>query len=400
MYNIEKITDDVYYIGASDTRLALFENIYPLPYGVSYNSYLVRGQKNVLLDTVDQSVSHQFLENLAFVLDGEKLDYLIINHMEPDHCGVILELTALYPEMQIVGSAKVLVMLNQFFDFDFDGKFIKVSDGGVLDTGDHCFKLIAAPMVHWPEVTVTYEEKTKLLFSADAFGTFGTLDGRIFADEYDFEQDILPEARRYYTNIVGKYGVQVQSLAKKISSLDIACICPLHGPIWRKDLNVIIEKYDLWSRYVPESDSVMIVCASIYGNTMNAARILGANLAANGVGDVKIYDTSAVHPSFLISEAFRCSSIVFACSTYNGGIFTPMETLLSDLKAHNLQNRTVALIENGSWAPTAGKIIKDKLESMKNISFPCETITIKSAVKEIQREQLVKMAKELVKAMK
>lgn len=399
MHCVEKIKEGVYYIGSSDTRIPLFENLYPLPDGISYNSYLIRGEKNVLLDTVDKSVSRQFLENLEFALNGDKLDYLIINHMEPDHCAVAEDLVLRHPDMKIAGSAKTLMMLGQFFNFDVESRYIQIPDGGTLDTGSHCFKLIAAPMVHWPEVTVTYEVNSKLLFSADAFGTFGTLDGCIFADSRDFEKDILPEARRYYTNIVGKYGMQVQSLAKKIAQLDIAGICPLHGPIWRRDFNLILEKYDLWSRYMPEDNAVMIACASIYGNTMNAARILASFLAENGVRDVRIYDTSAVHPSYLISEAFRCSCLVFASSTYNGGIFTTMETLLADLKAHNLQNRTAALIENGSWAPAAGRKMREILEGMKNISLPCETINIKSAVKTAQHTQLEQMAKQLAETM-
>ena len=397
MYNLRSITPDLYWLGASDRRLALFENVFPIPQGVSYNAYLVRDEKTVLLDTVDKAVEVQFMENLAHALDGRPLDYVVVNHMEPDHCATLETVLRRYPEAQVVGNAKIFGMIGQFFDCDLTGRMVTVKEGDTLETGRHTFTFIMAPLVHWPEVMVTYDATEKVLFSADAFGTFGALNGNIFADEVDFPGDWLGEARRYYTNIVGKYGAQVQALLKKAAALDIAYVCPLHGPIWRKDIPWFVEKYQRWSTYTPEEKGVLIAYGSIYGHTENAAEILACHLAEQGVRNIAMYDVSVTHPSYLVSEAFRYGHLVFAAPTYNGGMFPPMETLLLDLKAHGLQNRTVALIENGSWAPQFGRHARDIFGSMKNIQVLENTASIKSAVKDPQRQALESMAEELAK---
>ena len=396
MYNVKNITEDLYWVGANDRRLALFEGVYDIPTGVSYNSYILLDNKTVLLDTVDKAVSHQFFENIEFVLNGKKLDYLIINHMEPDHCAELQNLINKYPEIKIVCNAKIQTMINQFFDFKFpQEQYIIVKDGDTLETGNHTFTFASAPMVHWPEVMVTYDLTDKILFSADAFGSFGAIDGNIFADEVDFEHRYMDEARRYYTNIVGKYGVQVQMLLKKVSAFDIEMICPLHGYVWRKDLNVFIDKYQKWSTYEPEIKSVLIPYASVYGNTQNAAEILAGELANLGIKDIKMYDTSVTHPSYIISDVFKYSHIVFASTTYNMGIFVSMENLLNDMTAHNIQNRKIAIIENGSWAPTSGNLMTEIISKWKNTEIIGNKFTLKSSLKQNQREELKVLAKEI-----
>lgn len=392
MYNIRNLTDDLIYVGASDRRLALFENVYPIPYGVSYNSYLLLDEKTVLLDTADSAVAHRFFENVAAALNGRALDYLVINHMEPDHCALIADLLLRYPDVTIVSNAKAITMIGQFFDFDIQGHTQVVAEGDTLDTGRHTLHFYMAPMVHWPEVMVSFDSATGTLFSADAFGTFGAINGNLFADQLDFDRDCLDEARRYYTNIVGKYGAQVQSLLKKASALDIKMICPLHGPVWRSNLGYFIEKYDKWSSYTPEVNGVVIFYGSIYGNTENAAEILAATLADKGVEGIAMYDVSKTDVSVLVSEAFKFSHLVLASSTYNNGIFTPMENFLLDIKAHALQNRTVAVIENGTWAPQSGKQIRAILETMKGIAVLDESLTLKSSLKPNQKEALDALA--------
>lgn len=395
MHCERKITEDIYWVGGSDRRLALFENVYPIPDGVSYNSYLVLDEKTVLLDTVDKAVSGVFFENIEAVLGGRSLDYLIVNHMEPDHCSAIGELVLRYPEVKIVGNPKTAAMLGQFFSFDAAGRFVTVKEGDTLDTGRHKFSFYFAPMVHWPEVMVTYDSADGVLYSADAFGTFGALNGNIFADEVDFENKYLDEARRYYTNIVGKYGVPVQTLLKKTAALEIKMICPLHGPIWRENIGWFVDKYAKWSSYTPEDNTVVIAYGTIYGGTQNAAEILASELAEKGVKGIKMYDVSVTHPSVILSECFRASHIVLAAPTYNGGIFTPMETLINELKAHALQNRTFALIDNGTWAAVSGKQMKAALEEMKNMTVIGETVSVKSAVSEEQYNALGKLAEEI-----
>ncbi len=399
MYNVMQINDDVTYVGASDRKLALFEAVYPLVNGVSYNSYLVNDEKTVLLDTVDRSVSGVFFENIAHVLDGRKLDYVIVNHMEPDHAATLGELVLRYPEVKIVSNAKVVAMIKQFFDFDVDARVEVVAEGDTFSTGKHTFTFAMAPMVHWPEVMVTFDTTDGILYSADAFGTFGALAGNVFADEVDFENKWLDEARRYYTNIVGKYGPQVQMALKKALALDIKMICPLHGPIWRENIAWFVDKYNKWSTYTPENNTVLIAYASIYGGTENAANILASELAKKGIKNIAMTDVSVTHPSYIISEAFRCSHIVFAAPTYNAGIFTPMETLLLDLAAHNLQNRTVAFIENGSWAPISAKLMGDIVAKMKNMTVLASKATLKSTVKDAQREELKTLASEIAETL-
>ena len=399
MYCVKNIKNDLYWVGGTDRRLALFENVYPIPRGVSYNSYLILDEKTVLLDTVDYSVSQQLFENIAHVLGGRHLDYMIVNHMEPDHCGTIGALVTRYPDIKIVCNSKIAGMMKRFFDFDVDARVQIVEEGDTFTTGRHTFAFAAAPMVHWPEVMVTYDATDKTLFSADAFGTFGAMNGNLYADEVNFERDWLDDARRYYTNIVGKYGPQAQAVLKKAAGLDIEMICPLHGPIWRENLGWFIDKYMKWSSYTPEDQAVMIAYGSVYGHTENLANVLASKLADLGVKDVRVYDVSATHPSYILSEAFRCSHLVFASITYNGGIFTNMEHLLLELKAHNLQNRTVALMENGSWAPVAGKKMKEIFDSMKNIRLLEETAVIRSSMKENQMEQVDALAKAIVESM-
>ena len=399
MYNVRKVTEDIVWVGASDRRLALFENIFPIPRGVSYNSYVLLDEKTILLDTVDASVAGQFFENLEHVLDGRKLDYLIVNHMEPDHCAMIGDLVRRYPEVQVVGNTKTFGMIKQFFGTDFAERAVTVKEGDTLATGAHTLHFVMAPMVHWPEVMVTYDEKDKVLFAADGFGTFGALNGNIFADEVDFDRDWLDDARRYYTNIVGKYGASVQALLKKASGLEIAVICPLHGPIWRENLGYILEKYQKWSTYEAEDQAVVILYATMYGNTASAADALAGRLAAKGVKKIAVYDVSNTHVSELISEIFRASHVVFAAPTYNGGIYPVMENLLADMKALAVQNKTVALMENGTWAPMTAKQMREKLAELKNVTILDTQITIKSAMAPEQEGQLEALADAIVASM-
>ena len=399
MHCVKKVTDDLYWIGGSDRRLALFENVYPIPRGVSYNSYVLLDEKTVLLDTVDASISGLFFENLEYVLNGRTLDYLIVNHMEPDHCAVIGDVVRRYPDVKLVCNAKTVPMLKQFFNFPVEDRTVIVKEMDTLCTGKHTFAFVMAPMVHWPEAMVSYDTVDKILFSADGFGTFGAINGNLFADEVNFERDWLDDARRYFINIVGKYGVQVQNLLKKAATLEIKMICPLHGPVWRENLGWFIEKYDTWSSYKPEDQAVMIAYASIYGNTENAAEILASKLADKGVKNIAMYDVSVTDPSVIVSESFRCSHLVFAAPSYNGGIFTKMETVLSELKAHSLQNRTVAIMENGTWAPVAGRQMREIFASMQNIELLEEGVTIRSAVKEAQEASLEALAEKIASSL-
>lgn len=381
MYCVRQIASDTYWIGGSDRRLALFENVYPIPSGVSYNSYLVKDEKTVLLDTVDKSVEGVFLENLAHVLAGASLDYIVVNHMEPDHSASLATVARLYPQAKIVCTAKAVTMIKQYSDIDIDSRAVVVKDGDALETGNHKFAFVTAPMVHWPEVMVTFDTSNGVLFSADAFGSFGAINGAIFADEVNFDRDYLNDFRRYYTNIVGKYGVQVQALLKKAAALPVKTVCPLHGLIWRDNLSYIIDKYNKWSTYEPEEKGVMIAYASVYGNTENAVDILAAYLAEKGVKNITVYDVSVTHPSYIVSEAFRYSHLVFASTTYNMGIFVNMENVLHDITAHGLKNRAVALIENGSWAPAAGNLMNNEISKMKDMRFISSAVTVKSSVK-------------------
>ena len=388
MYCIKKIKDDLFWVGGTDRRLTLFENAFPIPRGVSYNAYVLKDEKTVLFDTVDNAIGDQLFENLEAVLEGRTLDYVIVNHMEPDHASTLSEVVRRYPEVKIVCNAKTVAIIKQFFDFDIDSRAVIVKENDTFCTGNHTYTFVMAPIVHWPEVMVTYDMTDKILFSADAFGTFGAMNGNIFADEVNFERDWLDDARRYYTNIVGKFGASVQTLLKKAAGLDIQMICPLHGPVWRENISWYVDKYLTWSSYAPEERAVMIAYGSIYGNTENAANILACRLADRGVRNIAVYDVSSTHPSVLVSEAFRCSHLVFASVTYNGGIFTNMERVLGDLKAHALQNRTVALMENGSWGLIAAKQMKEIISTMKNMEILEPSLSIKSSLKKGQEAEI------------
>ena len=387
MHCLKKITDNLTWVGGNDRRLAMFEGVYSVPDGVSYNSYLMMDEKTVLFDTVDKAVSRVFFENLTEVLGERTLDYLVVHHMEPDHSFTLEEVVLRYPNLKIICNAKILTMIKQFFDFDIDSRAIIVKEGDEISVGKHQLKFYMAPMVHWPEVMMTYESTEGILFSADAFGCFGALNGAVFADEVDFQQNYMGEARRYYANIIGKYGAQVQAVLKKIVPLEIRLLCPLHGFVWRKDIDIYIEKYDRWSSYTPEEEGVVIAYASIYGNTENAAEILASRLWDIGIKAI-MFDVSVTHASDIITAAFRYSHLVFASTTYNNGIFVSMEALIFDIVAHNLQNRTVAIIENGSWAPNSGKLIRAELEKCKNMNILDNQVSIKSTLKKQQLSEL------------
>lgn len=380
MHCFRKITDDLYWVGANDRRLALFENYHPIPRGISYNSYLLLDEKTVLFDTADWAVCRQFLENVEAVLDGRKLDYLVVNHVEPDHSASLEEILLRWPDVKIIATAKAFDFLRQF-GAPVGDRADAVKEGDTRCFGSHTVTFLAAPMVHWPEVMVTFDTTNGVLFSADAFGTFAALDGKLFSDEVDFDRDWLGEARRYYTNIVGKYGSQVQTLLKKVSKLNVKTICPLHGPVWRTNLGYYIGKYDLWSRYEPENRGVLIVYGSMYGHTESAAGALAAKLVENGVTDVEMFDASSTHVSYLISESFRLSHIVLASVTYNLGIYPPMLAYLNDMKALNLQNRKFAVLENGTWACTSGKLMSSFVtDEMKNCTLLDGKLTLKSTL--------------------
>ncbi|HQQ89825.1 MAG TPA: FprA family A-type flavoprotein [Oscillospiraceae bacterium] len=387
MYCIRKVTEDVTWIGADDRRLAMFEGVYSVPKGVSYNSYLLLDEKAVLFDTVDKAVGRVFFENLAHVLAGRPLEYVIVQHMEPDHSATLAELLLRHPETEVVCSEKSAMMIGQFFSEDYSRRIRIVKEGETLSAGKHQLTFYSAPMVHWPEVMVTYDHADKILFSADAFGTFGALNGAVFADEMDFFGDYLDEARRYYANIIGKYSLPVQQLLKKAAGLDIAMVCPLHGPVWRKDFAAYLEKYRKWSAYEPEEAGVMIAYASIYGNTENAANILACRLSEKDVRTV-MFDVSVTPASEVIAAAFKWSHLVFAAPTYNMGVFVTMDALLRDLAAHAIQNRTVMILENGSWAPASGKLMREILGGLKGVTILEETLTLKSSLRENQMEEL------------
>ncbi|HBJ1648028.1 FprA family A-type flavoprotein [Clostridium botulinum] len=398
MFCVRKVTEDLYWIGGNDKRLALFENIHPIPRGVSYNSYLLLDEKTVLFDTVDWSISRQFIENIQHVLNGRTLDYLVINHMEPDHGASIEEILLRYPNVKIISTEKAFLLMRQF-GFNIDGKEEVVKEGDTKSFGKHVVTFIAAPMVHWPEAMVTFDTTNGVLFSADAFGSFGALDGKLFNDEIDFEHEWLDDARRYYTNIVGKYGPHVQSLLKKASGIDIKMICPLHGPVWRTNIGYFIDKYDKWSKYEPEEKAVMIVYASMYGNTENAANVLATKFVEKGIKNIVMYDVSSTHVSKLISETFRVSHVVLASVTYNLGIYPPMHNYLMDMKALNLQNRTFAIIENGSWACKSGKLIREFLDGMKNSTILDEKVTLVSSMKEDNVADMDELVKSVMESM-
>ena len=398
MRTTRKISDNIYYLGANDRRIALFENLFPLNNGISYNSYFIDDEKTAVTDTVDRFVSDSFFENLAQLLNGRPLDYLIVHHMEPDHAANIGRLIEMYPDMQVVCSLKANQMIKQFFGADLGDRAIIVQDGDSLSLGKHKLHFVTAPMVHWPEVIMSWEESTGILFSADAFGAFGALDGRIFNDEIQIDESWWSEARRYYANIVGKYGVQVQAVLKKADALDVKMIAPLHGPVWRSNVADFIAKYDLWSRYQPEEKGVLIAYASMYGNTEAAANALALALADRGVDKIRLRDVSVTDVSELISLAWKYSNIVIAAPTYNGNMHPKMEHFVMDMKHLNLQNRAVSIIENGSWGPAVIRKASEILESMKNMRILEQKISIKSALHDL--EPIEKMADEIAADLK
>lgn len=396
MYCTKNIASDLVWVGANDRRLAMFEGVYSVPAGVSYNSYLLTDEKTVLFDTVDKAVGRIFFENLEHGLGGRTLDYLIVHHMEPDHSATLSELLLRHPETTVVCNDKTAVMIAQFFGSGAAGRMQLVKEGDSLSTGAHELTFYMAPMIHWPEVMMTYDKTAHTLFTADAFGVFGALNGAIFADEVDFDRDYLKEARRYYTNIVGKYGMQVQNLFRKIADLDIRMLCPLHGFVWRRDIEYFFKKYNLWSTYTPEEKGVMIAYASIYGNTENAAEILSSKLRERGVRTV-MYDVSVTPASEIIAECFRWSHLVFASSTYNGGVFVTMDELLRDIAAHNLQKRTVAFMENGTWAPVSARQMTAIFAPLKNMTVLEQSISIRSSLTEGQLAEIEALADVLAK---
>ena len=402
MYNYRMVTDDLYWVGADEHRLALFENIHPLYHGVSYNAYVLLDEKTVLFDTADWAVGRQFIANVKAVLDGRPLDYLVINHMEPDHGASIEEILIRWPGVKIISTAKAFMLMRQF-GFTVDNQeLIEVKEGDTFSFGEHNVTFIAAPMVHWPEAMVTFDTTNGALFSADAFGSFIALDGKLFADEVNFDRDWIDEARRYLTNIVGKYGPQVQALLKKAGRIldQIKCICPLHGPVWRKDLLYFVDKYDKWSKYQPEEQGVMIAYASMYGNTEGAAQALAAKLCEKGCTNVWVYDVSNTHVSQLVSEAFRLSHLVFASVTYNLGIYPVMHDFLMHLKALNFQNRTCAIIENGSWAVKSGDLMHKFLEDeMKNMTVLGDRLSLASALHADKASELDSLADAIIESM-
>lgn len=401
MYCVRNVTEDLYWVGANDHRLALFENIHPIPRGVSYNAYLLLDEKSVLFDTVDWSACRQLLENMDYLLKGKPLDYLVINHMEPDHGASIEEILLRYPKVKIVSTEKAFMLMRQF-GFGVDShELIEVHEGDTMTFGKHTVTFVYAPMVHWPEAMVTFDVTNGVLFAADAFGSFGALDGKLFNDEVNFDRDWIDDARRYFTNIVGKYGPHVQALLKKAATIDIKVICPLHGPVWRSDLGYFIDKYDHWSRYEPEEKGVMIAYASMYGNTEAAAQALASKLCEKGMTNVHVYDVSNTHVSQLISETFRLSHVVLASVTYNLGIYPVMHNYLMDMKALNLQNRTITIVENGSWACKSGDLMQKFVDDeLKNMTVLNERLSLASALHPDKVTELDALADSIIESMK
>lgn len=391
------IAKDVIWVGVDSRRLAFFEGVYKVPRGISYNSYLLLDEKTVLFDTVEQDVSPTFIENLEASLGARSLDYIVIHHMEPDHSATLVDVLVKYPKAKIVCNEKTKSMIKQFFDKRAECLLVK--DGDTISVGTHTLRFVFAPMVHWPEVMMTFDETLGILFSADAFGTFGALNGAIFADEVDFDRDYLDEARRYYCNIVGKYGSQVQSVLKKLSSLNIKMLAPLHGLVWRENLEYYIDKYNLWSSYTPEVSGVMIAYSSIYGNTELAANILACRLKEAGIS-LAMYDTTVTDHSHILAEAFKYSHLVFASPTYNGGIFSTMDSLLREILSHNLNDRKIAFIENGTWSPMAAKKMREILAPLGKTTFIDTTLVIKSALRDDQYEEIENLAKAICKTIK
>jgi flavorubredoxin len=400
MYNVRKVTSDIFWVGGNDKRLERFENMFPLPNGVSYNSYLILDEKTALLDTVDSSISELFLENVAYALGDRKLDYLVVNHIEPDHCANIVNIIRLYPDVKIVGNKKTFQFFEQYYSLDISSNRVEVAEGQTLSLGKHTLSFYTAPMVHWPEVMVTYESSTGILFSADAFGSFGTVSGNLFDDEIDYEKDFLDEMRRYYANIVGRYGVQVQAALKKLSTLDIKMIAPLHGPIWRKNIPYLLDKYDKWSTYMPEEKGIVLFYASMYGNTENVINVLASKLANRGIKNMHMYDVSKTHASYIISDVWKYSHIVAASPTYNMHLYFMMDSLLKDMEVLGVKNRKVSLIGNHTWASAALKSMTEIFATMKNIEIVGTPLDIRSTLKPEQEPDLDALADAICASLK
>ena len=386
---MEKVTEEIINIGVNDREITLFEGQYEVKNGMAYNSYVILDKQVVVMDTVDPRATQEWLQNLEEAVGTRAVDYLVIQHMEPDHGGSIMQLIQRYPAMKIVGNAKTFQMLQQFFEVDPGEKAVIVKEGDTLCTGKHTLQFFMAPMVHWPEVMVTYDQTEKVLFSADGFGKFGTRD----ADE-----DWTCEARRYYINICGKYGMQVQALLKKAAALEIGTICPLHGPVLTEQLGYYIDKYQVWSSYEPEDEGVLIACASIHGHTLQAAKKMKEILEQKGAKKVVLSDLTRDDLHEAVEDAFRYSHMIIAAASYDASVFPPMEDFLSRLKSKNYQKRKVGIIENGSWAPTAAKSMKALLEGAKQLSIAEPVVTIKSAMKAENLPQMEALAKELLQA--
>ncbi len=401
MYTVRKVVDDLYWIGGNDHRLALFENIFPIPRGVSYNSYLLLDEKTVVFDSVDWSVAREYLRHIELLLEGRPLDYMVIHHMEPDHCAAIDEVCLRYPNVKVISSEQGFQIMNQIGYHIKDEQKVIVKEGDTFSFGKHTLAFVEAPMVHWPEVLMSFDTSNGVLFSADAFGSFGAIDGKLFNDEVNFDRDWLDDARRYYTNIVGKYGPFVQDVLKKASTLPIKYICPLHGLVWRNNLVYFIEKYDKWSKYEPEEEGVMIAYASMYGNTEYAAQSLATALCERGMTEVVVHDVSNTDVSQLISDTFKYSHIVLASVTYNLGIYPVMKDFINDMQALNVQNRTVALIENGTWACTVGDLMEEYIdENLKLVDVLSDRVTVNTALNDANVKDVDALADAIIDSIK
>lgn len=401
MYTVRKVVDDLYWIGGNDHRLALFENIFPIPRGVSYNSYLLLDEKTVVFDSVDWSVAREYLRHIELLLEGRPLDYMVIHHMEPDHCAAIDEVCLRYPNVKVISSEQGFQIMNQIGYHIKDEQKVIVKEGDTFSFGKHTLAFVEAPMVHWPEVLMSFDTSNGVLFSADAFGSFGAIDGKLFNDEVNFDRDWLDDARRYYTNIVGKYGPFVQDVLKKASTLPIKYICPLHGLVWRNNLAYFIEKYDKWSKYEPEEEGVMIAYASMYGNTEYAAQSLATALCERGMTEVVVHDVSNTDVSQLISDTFKYSHIVLASVTYNLGIYPVMKDFINDMQALNVQNRTVALIENGTWACTVGDLMEEYIdENLKLVDVLNDRVTVNTALNDANVKDVDALADAIIDSIK
>lgn len=395
MHTTQQLSQGLFWVGGNDRRIALFENMFPLSNGVSYNSYLLADERIAVLDTVDSSILRTFLENIDAARNGRPVDYLVIHHMEPDHCAGIVELSRRFPHITLVGNAKTFQFIRQFYPGIELPTLLEVKDGDTLSLGRRTLTFITAPMVHWPEVMFSYEESEGILFSADAFGSFGALSGNMFADQVDFDEVYLNESRRYYSNIVGKYGQQVRLALEKVKDKEVSLLCPLHGPVWRKDIGHFIDLYKTWSAYEPEQNGVLLAYGSMYGNTEKAAEIVAARLSDRGITGLRMYDVSKTHVSYLIADIFRFSHLVFAAPTYNNGLYPAMETLLHDIAALHVQNRKVALIGNGSWAPASAKVMEERLSAMRDMTLIASPVVLKSSVNDEAQKALLALADQI-----